>query len=144
MKLTHKEIRGVTVIAVHGKLIGGPENCDLFQNKIKSLLADGKKRIVVDLHRTRWANSQGIGLMIGAYTSVKNAGGELVLTRVIDRIHGILTVTKLLLIFKTFENVGGAVDYLSGETKGERDYHSESEHPRIGAPYQPGLDQNVG
>jgi anti-sigma B factor antagonist len=144
MKLTHKEIRGVTVIAVHGKLIGGPGNSDLFQNTIKSLLADGKKRIVVDLHRTRWANSQGIGLMIGAYTSVKNAGGELVLARVIDRIQGILTVTKLLLLFKTFENVEGAVGFLSGETKGERDFHSESKHPRIGAPYQAGLDHNIG
>jgi anti-sigma B factor antagonist len=144
MKLTHKEIRGVTIIAVHGKLIGGPESSDLFQNTIKSLLADGKKRIVVDLHRTRWANSQGIGLLIGAYTSVKNAGGELVLTRVIDRIHGILTVTKLLLIFKTFENIEGAVGYLSDETKGERESHSESTHPQVSRFYQNGLDTSIG
>ena len=144
MKLTYKEIRGVTVIAVHGKLIGGPESSDLIQNTIKSLLADGRKRIVVDLHRTRWANSQGIGLMIGAYTSVKNAGGELVLARVIDRIHGILTVTKLLLLFRTFENVEGAVGYLAGEPQGERDIHTDIKHPRVGAPFQTGVDQNIG
>ncbi len=144
MKLTQKEMHGVTVIEVHGKLIGGPENSDLFHDSIKSLLADGKKRVVVDLHRTLWANSQGIGLLIGAYTSVKNAGGNLVLARVIDRIHDILTVTRLLLIFKTFESVEGAVGYLQGETKGERDIHSKSKQPRIGGSYRAGLDHNAG
>lgn len=112
MKLTQKETSGVTVIEVHGKLMGGPENSDLVANTIKSLLDNGKKHVVIDLHRTRWANSQGIGLLIGAYTSLKNAGGNLVLARVIDRIHDILSVTQLLLIFKTFATTDGAVDYL--------------------------------
>lgn len=144
MKLTQKEMHGVTVIEVHGKLIGGPDNSDLFHDCIKSLLADGKKRVVVDLHRTLWANSQGIGLLIGAHTAVKNAGGNLVLARVIDRIHDILTVTRLLLIFKTFESVEGAVGYLLGEKKGERDIHSEHKHLRFGGPYQAGLDRDAG
>lgn len=144
MKLTLKETRGVTVIAVHGKLIGGPENSDLVQLKIKSLLAEGKKRIVVDLHRTMWANSQGIGLLIGAYTSVTNAGGELVLARVIDRIHSILTVTRLLLIFRTFSNVEDAAGYLLSEATGEPDVRSSGTQPRIGAPYHPGYEHPAG
>jgi anti-sigma B factor antagonist len=134
----------VTVIAVHGKLIGGPENSDLFQEVIHTLLADGKKRIVIDLHRTRWANSQGIGLLIGAYTSVKNEGGELVLARVIDRINDILTVTKLLLIFRTFENVEEAVGYLLGEKRDEREFHPDRTHPQAHRIYQAGLDTNIG
>jgi anti-sigma B factor antagonist len=144
MKLTQKEVRGVTVIEVHGKLIGGPDNSDLFHDCIASLLEDGKNRIVVDLHRTLWANSQGIGLLIGAHTAVTNAGGNLVLTRVIDRIHDILTVTRLLLIFKTFEGVEEAVGYMLGESKGEQDTHSKHKHLRFGGPFQTGLDHNAG
>lgn len=112
MKLTQKVVKGAAVVKVHGKLIGGPENCDLFHDCIKGIIDDGTKKVVIDLHRTSWANSQGIGLLIGAYTSVKNAGGDLVLARVVDRINDILTVTQLLLIFKTFEKVEEALDYL--------------------------------
>ncbi len=112
MKLTQKLVRGTAVIEVHGKLIGGSDNCDLFHDCIKELIADGRTKIIVDLHRTSWANSQGIGLLIGAYTSVKNAGGDLVLSRVINRINDILTVTRLLIIFKTYETVDEALDYL--------------------------------
>jgi anti-sigma B factor antagonist len=144
MKLTQKEMRGVTVIEVHGKLIGGPENSDLFHDCIQSLLEDGKTKIVVDLHRTLWANSQGIGLLIGAHTAVKNAGGNLVLSRVIDRIHDILTVTRLLLIFKTFTSLEEAVGYMLGENKGERDTYSDSRHLGFGGTYQAGLDHNAG
>jgi anti-sigma B factor antagonist len=144
MKLTHREIRGVSVIEIHGKLIGGPDNSDLFHDCIASLLEDGKKKIVVDLHSTLWANSQGIGLLIGAHTTVKNAGGQLILARVIDRIHDILSVTRLLLLFRTFENVEEAVGYLLGETRDQRQIHAGSEPFGLGGPYHAGLDQNAG
>jgi anti-sigma B factor antagonist len=140
MKLTQREIRGVTVLEIRGKLIGGPDNSDLFRDVIKSLIANGAKRIVVDLHRTQWANSQGIGLLIGAFTSVKNAGGELVLAGVIDRIHDILTVTRLLLIFKTFENVEGAIGYLLGEERAAREIRADTGRLGISASYSVGLD----
>jgi anti-sigma B factor antagonist len=112
MKLTQKMVKGAAVVEVHGKLIGGPDNCDLFHDCIKQIIESGTNRIIIDLHRTSWANSQGIGLLIGAYTSVKNAGGDLVLARVVDRINNILTVTQLALIFKTYETVDEALDYL--------------------------------
>ena len=43
------------------------------------------------------------------------------LARVIDKIQDILTVTRLLLIFKTFEAVDDGVDYLLEKMKGEQD-----------------------
>jgi anti-sigma B factor antagonist len=112
MKLTKKEIRGVVVVEIHGKLIGGAESSDEFHAFIKALLDDGKNRIVINLGRTSFADSRGIGMLIGAYTSVKNAGGDLVLSRVIDRINSILSVTRILLIFRTFDSDDEAVDYL--------------------------------
>jgi len=39
-----------------------------------------------------------------------------VLANVIDRINNILIVTQLLLIFKTFESIDEAVDYLLSRT----------------------------
>jgi len=112
MKLTRKDVRGVVVAEIHGKLLGGPSESDKFHKFFKSIIEEGNNNVVVDLHRTSYANSLGIGMLIGAHTSISNSGGELVLANVVDRINGILVVTQLLLIFKTFESVDEAVDYL--------------------------------
>ena len=125
MKLTKRDVRGVVAVEVHGNLIGGPDNSEMFHDLIKSLIEDGKNKVVVNLRHTRWANSQGIGMLIGAYTSVRNAGGDLVLARVIDRIKDILTVTRLLIIFKTFETEEEAIDYLVEKSEERRDDSTE-------------------
>lgn len=112
MKLTHHVIGRAVVIEVHGKLIGGPDD-HVFHELVKTLLAEGRDRFVVDLGDTPWANSQGVGLLIGAYTSVARAGGHLVLTNVPKRIHDILRVTRLYVLFETFERFEDAVAFVS-------------------------------
>ena len=126
MKLTKKEVRGAVVVGIHGKLLGGPDESDKFHQFFKSIVDEGKKNVVVNLHHTPYANSLGIGMLIGAYTSIRNSGGELVLAHVNDRIMNILVVTKLLLIFKTFETVDEAVDYLLEKAKSRQDINADS------------------
>jgi anti-sigma B factor antagonist len=118
MKIKHKIVDGVAVVAIHGKLIGGPEHSSDFHSAIRSLIEAGHTRLAINLGRTTLANSQGIGMLIGAYTSARKAGGDLVLARVLDRIAGILSVTRLYLIFRVFDTEAEAVAYLSGEDKG--------------------------
>lgn len=115
MELFERKAVGADVVEVRGKLIGTPDNCAEMHKMFKSLLDKGKNKIVVDLSQTPWANSQGIGMLIGAFTSVSNVGGNLVLANVPDRINDVLTVTKLNLVFKTFETEDLAVKYLTGK-----------------------------
>lgn len=117
IKLVEREVSGAVVVEVHGKLIGGTDNCDTFHNVFKSLLNKGKNNIIIDLNNTPWANSQGIGMLIGAHTSVNNAGGKLVLAQVPDRIKDVLVVAKLGLIFKTFDSEDGALWHLTGANR---------------------------
>jgi anti-sigma B factor antagonist len=102
--LTRKDAGDVTVVAVTGKLIGGPENSALFHDMFKGAIEDGRRKFVVDLAGAEWANSQGIGMLIGAYTSTSNAEGSLVLANTTERIQDILDVTRLNLIFKSFDS----------------------------------------
>jgi anti-sigma B factor antagonist len=114
MELVRKKAVGASIVEVHGKLIGTPDNCDAMHRLFKSFLDKGDNKIVVNLGDTPWANSQGIGMLIGAFTSVSNAGGNLVLSNVPDRIIDVLAVTKLNLVFKTFDDEDQAVKYLTG------------------------------
>jgi anti-sigma B factor antagonist len=126
MKLTRKEVRGVVVVGIHGKLLGGPDESDKFHQLFKSIVDDGKKSVVVNLRRATYSNSIGIGMLIGAVTSVRNSGGELVLAHVIDRIKNILVVTQLLLIFKTFETLDEAIDYLLEQEKSRQGIEADN------------------
>jgi hypothetical protein len=55
MELVEKKAVGASVVEVHGKLIGTPDNCDAMHRLFKSLLDNGQSKIVVDLGNTPWA-----------------------------------------------------------------------------------------
>lgn len=113
MNLSKREVPGAVVVDIDGKFVGGPENSDKFHSFFKGLLTEGHNKVVVNLGKTPWANSQGIGMLISAHTSFANANGELVLAEVTDRIQDILQVTRLFLIFRSFDTEGQAVDHLT-------------------------------
>jgi anti-anti-sigma factor len=118
MELTHQKTLGIMIVHARGKLIGGAEDAKTFHSLFQSLIHDGERMFVVDLVETPWASSQGIGMLISAYASVKRAGGQLVLANAVDRIKDVLTVTRLYLIFRVFHTVDEAIAHLTGRPAG--------------------------
>lgn len=121
MKVKTREVYGAVIVDIEGHLVGGT-NSDSFREFVEGLLEQQKRRIIVNLHKVPWANSQGVGMLIGAHKLVKNAGGELVLANVTDKIHSILSVTRLCIVFSTFNSVNDAVKCLR-----ELEYAPEAE-----------------
>ena len=111
--LTRKDAGDITVVSVTGKLIGGSDNSVIFHDMFKTAIEEGRRSFVVDLAGAEWANSQGIGMLIGAYTSTSNAEGNLVLANTGERIQDILDVTRLNLIFKSFDSEDEATAFVS-------------------------------
>jgi anti-sigma B factor antagonist len=124
MILTREYWGDVAVISVHGKLVGGLENSYKCHDCFGETLRAGTKRIVVALGDAPWANSQGIGMLIGAYTSARKAGAELVLAEVGTRIRDVLDVTRLSLIFRMFDTVAHAVENLQTRPQPEITHHT--------------------
>jgi anti-sigma B factor antagonist len=112
LKITQREVEGIVVLDLNGKLTGGPD-AETFREVFKSLVDQDKKKIAVNLEKVSWINSTGLGILISGYTSVRRAGGDLVVMHASDRIESILYVTKLNLLFKSFENEEEAVTALS-------------------------------
>lgn len=111
MKVKQKELYGAAVLELNGKLTGGPE-AETFRTLFKNLAAEGKKNIIINLKKVDWINSTGLGILISGLSSIRSAGGELVLCNVGDRIDSILYVTKLNLLFQVFDNPEDAAEYL--------------------------------
>ena len=102
MKITQREVGSAVILDLNGKLTGGPD-ADTFRDVFKSLVDLGKKNVIVNLEKVSWINSTGLGILISGYTSVRRGGGDLVVMHASDRIESILYVTKLNLLFKSYE-----------------------------------------
>ncbi len=98
----------IVIIEVSGKIMGGEETT-MFHGKIHEYIQLNKKNIVIDLGRVDWMNSVGLGMLISALTTVKNAGGRLVLAN-ISKIESILTITRLISVFEHYDNRKEAIN----------------------------------
>ena len=108
MAVSEKIINDIAVLMVSGKLMGGNEIKEV-HGHVKGLISNGIKKMVIDLSKVEWINSQGIGLLISSHISLRNAGGNLRIARATERVNSILIITKLLDIFDTYETVDQAV-----------------------------------
>jgi len=101
---------GAQIIDVSGKIMGGEETT-MFHGRIHEYITQNKKKIVVDLAKVEWMNSVGLGMLISALTTVKNAGGRLVLAN-ITTIESVLTITRLINVFEHFDSRKEAIEAL--------------------------------
>lgn len=108
MKISRREVGNVTVIEPKGKITIG-EGDVLMRDEIQKLLAEDKKSLVLDLSGVSYMDSAGVGELVSVYTSVKNRGGELKLSGLTKKIKDLLSITQLMTIFDTYEDVDQAI-----------------------------------
>jgi anti-sigma B factor antagonist len=97
------------IIQFKGNVMGGPDAVSL-NEKIHELIENNKKNIVVDLGKVKFMNSSGLGMLIGALTTMRKAGGDLRIANASDKIESLLIVTKLITVFKHFKSVDEAIE----------------------------------
>jgi anti-sigma B factor antagonist len=114
MKIKEKIENHVAILEIGGKMMGGPENAELHE-KIRSLIGDGIKKVVIDLRDVKWMNSSGLGVLMACMTTLKNSKGMLKLANVTEKIESLLIITQLIKIFETYESVERAVSSMTEE-----------------------------
>lgn len=108
MKLSSKDVEGITVIELEGNVLGGPDATAL-NDTLHKLVDKRKKRVVVDLSAVQTMNSSGLSMLIGALTTMRNAGGDLKLAAASKKIESLLVITKLSTVFDVHPTVPKAI-----------------------------------
>ena len=96
------------IIELKGNVMGGPD-AEIFRDELHKLIEQGKKEVIVDLGNVKFMNSSGLGILIGGLTTMKNAGGELVICQADKKIESLLMVTQLIKVFNHFRTLDEAV-----------------------------------
>jgi anti-sigma B factor antagonist len=98
MTITTREVSHVTIVDINGRITLGDEIGQL-RDTVRQLVNSDKKKIILNLAKVDYIDSSGVGELVGSYTTVRNAGGELKLLALTKKVHDVLNVTKLYTVF---------------------------------------------
>jgi len=108
MDIKERVVEGVSVLDLSGKVVLGEGDVQI-KERIKDLLADGQKRILLNLGDVSYIDSAGLGALISSYTTSKREGAQLRLVNLTKRIQDLLSITKLITVFDTYETEQEAI-----------------------------------
>ena len=108
LKITNNETNGTSVVTLDGRIVIGEESKSLREN-IKSLVAEGKKRIVLNMNNITYIDSTGLGTLVASQVSAKTQGASLKLCNLGRKFQELLQLTKLVTVFDVFDSVHDAV-----------------------------------
>ncbi len=109
MNIKQKMEGDVLIIALSGKVIGGPELMevkDVFQKAVDQ----DKKKVLLDLGKVSWMDSSGLGVIVSGHTTLSRAGGALRILNATKKINELFIITKLITIFETYTDVQEALN----------------------------------
>ena len=108
MVIEERIVGDVTILDLKGKMTLG-EGDELLKDKINSLIHQGQKKLLLNLEGVPYLDSAGLGEIVRTYTTVSRQGGNLKLVNLTKRITDLLSITKLLTVFETFDSEAEAL-----------------------------------
>ena len=118
MVIEERVVGDVTILDLKGKMTLG-EGDELLKDKINSLIHQQHTKVVLNLGDVSYIDSGGLGQLVASYGSLSKTTGGLKLLHVNKRNHDLLSITRLVTIFETFDSEDEAVksfDRPSGST----------------------------
>jgi anti-sigma B factor antagonist len=103
MTLSERSVGSVTVLDVVGD-VKLDEGAGQLRDKVRSLLQQGKTKLLVNLGGVPYIDSAGLGELVQAYAVSKRQGGALKLVSVTKRLRDLLVITKLATVFEIFDD----------------------------------------
>ena len=111
MKYLEKNVDGLPVFELEGKIMGGRE-CDDLSHRMMDLIAIGQSNLVMDFEKVQWMNSAGIGMLIQCVTRLRREGGDLHFLGVHDKVGYYFRITKLDTVLKIYSNMNEVLKQL--------------------------------
>jgi anti-sigma B factor antagonist len=102
MQITERKIQDVTVLELTGKLTIG-DGAELLRDKVASVVFQGNSKVVLNLAGVPYIDSGGLGELVRCSMGAKKANGSVKLVGVSGRVVDLLTITKLIAVFDTFD-----------------------------------------
>lgn len=108
LKITSSDVNGTSIVTLDGRIVLGEESQSL-REKLKSLIAEGKKNIVLNMRNVEYIDSTGLGILVASHVSAKTEGATLKLSNLSRKFNELLQLTRLMTVFEVCNTEAAAV-----------------------------------
>ena len=108
MTVSERSVGGVTILDVAGNITLN-DGAEQVRDKVRSVLQQGRKQLLVNLAGVSYMDSAGLGELVQAYSTAAKQGGKLKLVSPTKRLRDLLVITKLATVFDSFDDEAVAV-----------------------------------
>ena len=108
MEITKRHVNDVTILDLNGRLtIGG--SAERLRDTITSIVFQGERKVILNLGGVPYMDSGGLGELVRCSLIVQREKGAIKLVNLTSKITDLLTITKLLTVFDTFDSEQAAL-----------------------------------
>ena len=109
MEISIRRVGKCKILDCDGPITLGPATAAL-RNTVREAVKDGALKIILNLKEVPYIDSSGVGEMISCFVHVRNQGGNLPLLNLNQKVHRVLVIAKLLVIFDIFDDEQKALE----------------------------------
>jgi anti-sigma B factor antagonist len=108
MTIQERVVGSVAILDLDGKLVLGDGDA-LLKDKVHSLVFQGRKQILLNLGKVSYVDSSGLGALVATSVTAKSNGGQIKLLSLTKRLQDLLTISKLVTVFDTYDSEDEAI-----------------------------------
>lgn len=109
MKIEKRKKNGVVILDLKGKILIG-DAISVLRESISQLIREKEVNVLINFDHVPYLDSTGLGEIVRTYTTIKKNGGEVKILNLGAKVKDLMTITKLITVFETFEDENRAVN----------------------------------
>jgi len=109
MKITQREVRGVTILDLEGRLVMEDGVPQLVEH-LNALIRQARARILLNFDKVTYLDSAGVGAIAWKFATARRRDVHVKLLNLRRKSHNVLKTTRLLTVLKAFESEDEAID----------------------------------
>ncbi|MBA3901140.1 MAG: STAS domain-containing protein [Bacteroidetes bacterium] len=106
---THED-NSIMEVALEGELMEKHQAQNLL-NELEIRINPSNNKIILNLQKLKYLNSSGLNVLINILTKCRNAGGEVVVCCLSEKVNQLFLITKLNSVFKVSNSSKEALEY---------------------------------
>ena len=108
MKIEKRKKDDVLILDLKGKILIG-DGIDDLKDAVNHAVQANENKVLLNFAEVPYLDSTGLGEVVRSYTSITKAGGTVKIVNLTNKVKDLLSVTKLLTVFDTFEDEKKAI-----------------------------------
>jgi anti-sigma B factor antagonist len=109
MEIDKRHVNDITILDLKGRLTVD-DGAELLRDTVASIIFQGDRRVVLNLAGVPYMDSGGLGELVRCSLIAKRDHGAVKLVNLTSRITDLLTITRLLVIFDTYDSEAAALE----------------------------------